>query len=65
MGLIGGLGVGVDRRLGAWVDDVEAGGGAQTGRWGLGRLAMGLGMGRRAGSVEQVGGEGVGRRVEG
>ena len=46
MGLIGGLGVGVDRRLGAWAGDVEAGGGARTGRWGLGRLAIGLGVGR-------------------
>ena len=35
MGLIGGLGGGVDRRLGAWVGDVEAGGGIRTGRWGL------------------------------
>ena len=35
----------MDRRLGAWAGDVEAGGGARTGRWGLGRLAIGLGMG--------------------
>ena len=35
MGLIRGLDGGVDRRLGAWVGDVEAGGGMQTGRWGL------------------------------
>ena len=55
----------MDRRLGAWVGDIEAGGGAWTGRWGLGRLAMGLGVGRRAGLVEQVSGEGVGRRAEG
>ena len=48
MGLIGGLGGGVDRR-----------------RWGLGRSTMGLGVGRRVGSVEQVGGEGAGRRAEG
>ena len=65
MGLIGGLGGGVDRWLGAWAGDVEADGGVRIGRWGLGRSAMGLGMGRRAGSVEQVGGEGAGRRTEG
>ena len=64
MGLIEGLGGGVDRRLGAWAADVEADGGARTGRWGLGRSAIGLGVGRRAGSVEQVGGEGAGWRVE-
>ena len=50
----------MDRRLRAWADDVEAGGGAWTGRWGLGRSVMGLGVGRQAGSVEQVGGEGAG-----
>ena len=61
MGLIGGLGGGVDRWLGAWAGDVEAGGGAWTGRGGLGRSVMGLGVGRRAGSVEQVGDEGAGR----
>ena len=65
MGLIEGLGGGVDRRLGAWASDVEAGEGARTGQWGLGRSAMGLGVGRRAGSVEQVGGEGASRRTEG
>ena len=35
---------------------------AQIGRWGLGRSAMGLGVGRRAGLAEQIGDEGVGRR---
>ena len=35
MGLIGGLVGGVDQQLRAWATDVEAGGGAQTGRWGL------------------------------
>ena len=35
MGLIGGLGEGVDRRLGAWAADVEVGEGARTRRWGL------------------------------
>ena len=55
----------MDRRLGAWAGDVEAGRGAQTGQWGLGRSAMGLGMGRRVGSMEQVSGEGAGRRAEG
>ena len=65
MGLIGGLGGDVDRRLGAWAGDVEAGGAAQTGQWGLGRSKMGLGVGRQAGSVEQVGGEGAGRQAEG
>ena len=53
----------MDRRLGAWAGDVEAGGGAWTGRWGLGRLAMGLGMGQPAGLVEQVSGEGAGQRA--
>ena len=65
MGLIGGLDRGVDRRLWASVGDVEAGEGMRTGRWGLGRSAMGLGVGRRAGSVELVSGEGAGRRAEG
>ena len=80
MGLIGGLGGGVDRRsgedwaawvggmdqwLGAWAGDVEASGGAWTGRWGLGRSAMGLGVGRRSRLAEQVGGEGAGRRAKG
>ena len=55
----------MDRRLGAWVGDIEAGEGVWTGRWGLGRSVMGLGVGRRAGLVEQVSGEGVGRRAEG
>jgi len=55
----------VDRRLGAWAGDVAAGRGAQTGQWGLGRSTMGLGMGRRPGSMEQVGGEGAGRQAEG
>ena len=56
---------GVDRWLGAWATDVEADGGARTRQWGLGRSAMGLGVGRQVGSVEQVGGEGAGRRAEG
>ena len=55
----------MDRRLRAWADDVKAGGGAWTGRWGLGRSVIGLGVGRQAGSVEQVGGEGAGQRAEG
>ena len=45
----------VDRRLRAWADDVEASGGARTRQWGLGRSTMGLGVGRRSGSAEQVG----------
>ena len=65
VGLIGGLGRGVDWRFGAWVGDVEAGGGARTGRWGLGRSTMELGVGRRARLAEQIGDEGAGRRAEG
>ena len=48
----------MDRRLGAWAGDVEAGGGARTGRWGLGRSTMGLGMGRwNRSAVRELAGE--------
>ena len=49
---------GVDRWLGAWATDVEADGGARTRRWGLGRSAMGLGVGRwNKSAVRELAGE--------
>ena len=37
----------------------------KIGRWGLGRSAMGLGVGQRARLAEQIGDEGVSQRAKG
>ena len=55
----------MDRRFGSWAGDVEAGERARIRRWGLGRLAMGLGVGRRNRSaMRELAGELERKKIE-